>query len=219
MHLPQGTVRLYSVAAPRLLVNLAWQSHHTVTGSPGCTGLSDRNNAVLRGRVHLPSLRRSGRDRAWSRAVFKSGKSLLLEMDDFETDKRPVILYDGVCNMCNSFVNLLLEQDTKGKFRLAALQSEAGKRLLARSGRQPDDISSIVLVEEDDAHIKSDAVLRIGQGLDGPVPLFSAVSAAVPKLIRDFVYDQVANNRYTFLGKRDVCRVSDAGFEDRFIYT
>lgn len=74
---------------------------------------------------------------------------------------------------------------------MAALQSQAGKRLLQRSGRRPDDISSIVLVEEDGAYIKSDAVLRIGKGLDGPVPIFSAISAALPKPVRDFAYDQV----------------------------
>jgi len=70
-----------------------------------------------------------------------------VEKDDFGTDQRPVILYDGVCNLCNGAVNFMLDWDTSARFRLAALQSPAGRRLLARCGRSPDDISSIVLVE------------------------------------------------------------------------
>lgn len=97
------------------------------------------------------------------------------------------------CLLKNSVLNLSYECP-EGCFwsRLAALQSDAGKRLLQRSGRKSDDISSIVLVEEDGAYIKSDAVLRIGKGLGGPVPFFSAISAAVPKPVRDFAYDQVS---------------------------
>jgi predicted DCC family thiol-disulfide oxidoreductase YuxK len=64
----------------------------------------------------------------------------------FQADSRPVILFDGVCNLCNGGVNFMLDWDRRGEFRLAALQSPAGRKLLQRSGRSPDDISSIVLV-------------------------------------------------------------------------
>lgn len=135
----------------------------------------------------------------------------------FETDQRPVILYDGVCNLCNGAVNFMLDWDGAAVFRMAALQSDAGKQLLQRSGRAPDDISSIVLVENDASYIKSEAILRIGAKLALPISLLSYLGFPIPLLIRDFAYDQVANNRYSFLGRRDVCRLRDPRFDDRFL--
>ncbi|CAI5490116.1 unnamed protein product [Closterium sp. Naga37s-1] len=97
-------------------------------------------------------------------------------VDHFATDDRPIVLYDGVCNMCNGGVNFALDADPQGRLRFAALQSEAGRALLARSGRSPDDISSIVLVERDGAYIKSDAVLRIARLLDLPLAFLAALA-------------------------------------------
>lgn len=114
----------------------------------------------------------------------------------------------------------MLQLDPGGIFRFAALQSAAGKTLLQRSGRAPDDISSIVLVEENASYIKSEAILRIAQRLKIPLvpfPLLAAAGLGVPKGFRDFVYDQVADNRYDLLGKRTACRLSDDRFADRFL--
>lgn len=84
----------------------------------------------------------------------------------FATDPRPIILFDGVCNLCNGAVNFMLDWDTQGAFRLAALQSSAGSAMLQRCGRHPDDMSSIVLVQADGQHfIRSEAVLRIAQSM------------------------------------------------------
>jgi predicted DCC family thiol-disulfide oxidoreductase YuxK len=113
----------------------------------------------------------------------------------FQNDNRPVILFDGVCNMCNSGVNFALDWDQNACFRFAALQSEAGRSLLRRAGRNPDDISSIVLVDIDRAYIKSDAVLRISKKLAPPLPLAGFIGLGFPPLIRDAVYDLVAKNR------------------------
>ncbi|CBJ26278.1 conserved unknown protein [Ectocarpus siliculosus] len=136
----------------------------------------------------------------------------------FEKDARPVLLYDGVCNMCNGFVNLFLDVDTDEKFRFSALQSQTGRALLALSGRSPDDISSIVLVEQSGAaHIQSDALLRMGRLLGGPVGLVLLPGVLVPKFVRNKMYDTVADNRYSVMGKRDVCRCSDERYADRFI--
>merc|ERR1719230_1860032 len=90
----------------------------------------------------------------------------------FGKDKRPVILFDGICNMCNSAVNLALDLDSRGKFRFSALQSNVGRALLEVNGREPDDISSMVLVTEDESFIKSDAVLRIAEEIfpRSPIP-------------------------------------------------
>lgn len=133
------------------------------------------------------------------------------------SDNRPVVLFDGVCNLCNGGVNFVLDWDVAGKLRLAALQSEAGKLLLERSGRRPDDISSIVLVEQNEAFTKSEAVLKIAEYLSVPFPLLAQFFFPLPLLIRDTVYDQVATNRYSFFGKTAECRLSDKRFDDRFI--
>ena len=141
----------------------------------------------------------------------------------FETDKRPIILFDGVCNLCNNAVNLALDWDPQGNLRFSALQSQVGRSLLQRHGRKADDISSIVLVNEEDAYIKSDAILKIAEALS-PVPFLPTRQVAqlaqfiVPSFVRDIVYNQVADNRYQIMGKRNECRFdADGEFEDRFI--
>jgi predicted DCC family thiol-disulfide oxidoreductase YuxK len=131
-----------------------------------------------------------------------------------------------VCNLCNGGVNFMLDWDPAGRARFAALQSPAGRRLLAAAGRAPDDLSSIVLCTADGAgaggalvaHTKSDAVLRIGQLLDFPFPALAALGFLIPSSIRDFFfYDVVADNRYALLGRQDACRLGDARFEERFL--
>ena len=136
----------------------------------------------------------------------------------FETDKRPIILFDGVCNLCNGGVNLALDLDPPGKLRFAALQSNTGRALLRRVGREPNDISSIVLVEENAAYVKSEAVLRIATYLENPaLPAAAALGMLFPSGLRDVVYDVVARNRYELLGMRDECRLGDTRFDDRFV--
>jgi predicted DCC family thiol-disulfide oxidoreductase YuxK len=147
----------------------------------------------------------------------------------FESDSRPVILFDGVCTLCNSGVNFMLQydrpNDVRGAFRFAALQSEVGRALLARAGRQPSDISSIVVVCADGrAYTKSDAILQIGKKVGGgtflePVlPVAAGLgSALVPKPLRDLLYEAVAENRYKIFGEIEQCRLSDERFSERFI--
>lgn len=147
----------------------------------------------------------------------------------FRTDARPVILFDGVCTLCNGGVDFMLNWDrpkeARGAYRFAALQSEVGRALLARAGRQPDDISSIVVVYRDGrAFTKSEAVLRIGTEVGGGTvfePLFPVAStlglALLPKPLRDVAYDAVAANRYRLFGETSECRLSDDRFDDRFI--
>lgn len=143
----------------------------------------------------------------------------------FATDKRPIILFDGVCNMCNGAVNLALDWDPSAKLRFSALQSNVGRALLQANGREADDISSIVLVTSDGAYIKSDAILRITEELTPswlPVPLAKPAAIAgrtlLPKFIRDLIYDGVADNRYSILGMRDECRFGDENeFAARFV--
>lgn len=141
----------------------------------------------------------------------------------FNDDKRPIILFDGVCNMCNNAVNLALDWDPKGHLRFCALQSNVGRALLQSHGRDADDISSIVFVTPEDAYIKSDAILGITQELN-PLPILplrpvaTLATYAVPQFLRDLIYDGVADNRYSIMGKRDECRFdADGEFDDRFV--
>lgn len=100
---------------------------------------------------------------------------------------------------------------------LHLLPPAPGRALLQRSGRAPDDISSIVLVEQQGSYIKSDAILRIAGGLHMPLPLVAAVLGVLPRPVKDGFYDAVADNRYNFFGRTSACRLSDPRFEERFI--
>jgi predicted DCC family thiol-disulfide oxidoreductase YuxK len=175
-----------------------------------------------------PSMKRVAQSGLFSSAAIDQESPQLYEpvvvaQRVFESDKRPVILFDGVCNMCNGAVNLALDWDPKGRLRFSALQSNVGRALLEANGRASGDISSIVLVTQDGAFVKSDAVLKITEELI-PLSLLPLKPAAVlgryfvPKFLRDIIYDGVAENRYNVLGKRDQCRFdSDGEFEDRFV--
>uniref|UniRef100_A0A7S1Y6T2 Thiol-disulfide oxidoreductase DCC n=1 Tax=Grammatophora oceanica TaxID=210454 RepID=A0A7S1Y6T2_9STRA len=132
----------------------------------------------------------------------------------------PVILYDGVCNFCNTWVDIMLRIDRKAIYKFAPLQSSVGKDLLVQVGREAEDISSVILVEKDGAtfYDKSDVPLQVVKELG---PLAKAASLAATKLLplsaRNSIYDLVAENRYRLLGKRTECRCSDPEFADRFL--
>ncbi|XVF24806.1 hypothetical protein REPUB_Repub13aG0159500 [Reevesia pubescens] len=125
----------------------------------------------------------------------------------FDQDTRPIMLFDGVCNLCNGGVRFVRDVDRNRRIRFEALQSEAGKKLLRRSGRAPDDISSVVIVEKDRSYIKSEAVLKIMEYLDLPFPQIAFFLQFVPLFARDFMYDNVANNRYALFGYSDSCEI------------
>ena len=137
----------------------------------------------------------------------------------FKTDSRPIVLFDGVCNLCNGGVNFALDNDSIGSLRFASLQSKAGQSLLLRSGKNPNDISSIVIVTSEQAYFKSDAVLRIAKVLDGNpfLPWLGKMGPLVPRFMRNVIYDFVADNRYQF-GEADQCRLDfDNEFGSRFV--
>ncbi|KAF8704830.1 hypothetical protein HU200_031068 [Digitaria exilis] len=119
------------------------------------------------------------------------------------SDTRPIMLFDGVCNLCNGGVRFVREHDPNRSIRYVPLQSESGRKLLERSGRAPDDISSVVLVEKDRSYIKSEAVLRIMEYLNLPFPQLAIFLKFVPLFLRDFAYDNVANNRYIVFGRSE----------------
>jgi len=122
------------------------------------------------------------------------------------TSGNTVVLFDGVCNLCNSSVDFLIKRDSKRKFRYASLQSDTAQQLLKDANYQGELLGSIVVVADGTIREKSNAVLFLASQLGGIYRLLSIFSI-VPKKIRDWIYDRVASNRYRWFGKRDTCRL------------
>ena len=125
-----------------------------------------------------------------------------------------VILFDGICRFCNTWVDLVLRLDRRGVIKFAALQSVTGRKMLEKCGRSPDDISSIVYCKEGNCFVKSEAVVQVANELG--IPAF-VLSGLLPLGIKDKLYDAVANNRYRIMGQYESCRLTDPEFDDRFL--
>ena len=127
-----------------------------------------------------------------------------------------LVLFDGVCNFCNSAVNFIIDRDTAGYFRFAALQSEPARRILADCRLPPGFLDNIVLVEDGTCHARSTAALRILRHLQGPWALLY-VLVLIPRPIRDTAYDWLARHRYRWFGKRSECSIPSPGIRARFL--
>lgn len=126
-----------------------------------------------------------------------------------------VVLFDGVCNVCNAAVNFIIDRDREGKFRFASLESDVGRRLCHTHGL-PEDFDTIALIDGGEAYTRSTAVLRIAKELDGAWPLlFSLV--VLPRPVRDRAYRYFAAHRYAWFGKLDTCRVPTPDVRRRFL--
>jgi len=129
----------------------------------------------------------------------------------------PVLLFDGVCNLCNGAVAFVIRRDPRARLRFAPLQSPAADALLASLGVARDRLpDSFVLVEDGRVHVRSTAALRVARRLRFPWPLL-AVFLLVPRWLRDPVYDLVARNRYRWFGRREACMVPTAELRARFL--
>ncbi|SEQ48023.1 thiol-disulfide oxidoreductase DCC family protein [Natrinema salaciae] len=139
-------------------------------------------------------------------------------MNSPASDDAPIVLFDGVCNLCNGFVQFILPRDTEGRFRFAALQSDVGEALLAERGLPTDELESVVLIEGDDYYVKSAAVIRIARLLGGVYALLGPFRF-LPRGLRDWAYDAVAARRYRWFGKRDQCAMPppDVDVSSRFL--
>jgi predicted DCC family thiol-disulfide oxidoreductase YuxK len=135
---------------------------------------------------------------------------------DGATPGGPVLLFDGVCNLCNGVVQFLVRRDPAGRIRYAPLQSDAGQALLAQAGLAGDDMDTVVLVEDDRTYTKSDAAIRVAELLGWPYCL-ARLSRLVPRRLRDTLYDIVAANRYDWFGRKERCMVPDEDVNDRFL--
>ena len=127
-----------------------------------------------------------------------------------------LVLFDGVCNLCNAAVNFVIDRDPRGYFKFAALQSEEGRRLLERYGPDGEVLESLVVVEAGRVYRRSAAALRIARRLNGLWPVLY-VLMLVPRPLRDAAYRFVARRRYRWFGRREACRVSTPELAERFL--
>ena len=132
-------------------------------------------------------------------------------------ENKKIILFDGVCNLCNSSVQFVIKRDKKDIFRYAALQSETGQALVKQRHIDTSKVDSIILIEPGVAYYtKSDAALEIAQDLGGLWKL-TAVFTWIPTSIRNSIYNLVAKNRYKWFGKQDACMIPTPELKAKFL--
>lgn len=127
-----------------------------------------------------------------------------------------IILFDGVCNLCNGVVQFILRHDKAGRFKFAALQSDTGQRILRQHGLPPEGVNSFLLLENGRLFSRSTAALRLARRLGGFYSL-AYLLMLVPQPLRDFVYKMVATNRYRFFGQRESCAIPTPDRKERFL--
>ncbi|HEX9757226.1 MAG TPA: thiol-disulfide oxidoreductase DCC family protein [Nitrospiria bacterium] len=128
----------------------------------------------------------------------------------------PLILFDGVCNLCTGTTIFLIKRDKQKHFKLALMQSPLGQKLLADFGLPQKDFTTFVLVTHEGHFTKSTAVLKIIKEMPGGWSLLYSF-IIIPKPIRDWVYEFVAKNRFRFFGRRQTCLVPTEDIKDRFL--
>ncbi len=125
--------------------------------------------------------------------------------------QHPIIIFDGICHLCDASVQFILKRDSKASFRYCTLQYVAGHKLL--------DISadSVVLYHNGQIYIKSDAAIQILKILGGKYALLSIIIRSIPAFFRNLCYEWIAKNRYKWFGKYNECLLPKKGWQDRFI--
>ena len=132
-------------------------------------------------------------------------------------NSKQIVLFDGVCNLCNGAVQFIIKRDEQDVFRFAALESEIGKQLVAERNIDDSNIDSIILIDPGVAfYIKSDAALEIGKKLKGYKGI-SAILQWIPSSLRDIVYDFIARNRYKWYGKKQECMIPSPELKSKFL--
>jgi predicted DCC family thiol-disulfide oxidoreductase YuxK len=132
-------------------------------------------------------------------------------------DDRPVIVFDGQCVLCSAFARFILRKDHRARFRLLAAQSELGDALYRHFGLDPVHYETYVLLQDGKAYFRSEASLRILDGLGPPWSLLAAAARLVPLALRDAVYNVMARNRLRWFGTRAQCYLPEPSQADRFL--
>lgn len=130
--------------------------------------------------------------------------------------EKSIILFDGVCNLCNASIDFILKRDKKNLFLVGALQEEAGKILLQKFNSRTDYLDSLVLVEGGKIFFRSTAALKIAKNLSGLWPIFYPL-IILPAWLRDPVYDWIGKNRYSWFGRKSTCRLPTPEDKAKFL--
>ena len=136
-------------------------------------------------------------------------------MQDFDNTK-PLLLFDGVCNLCNATVQFVIEHNSKANIQFAALQSETGQEILKKNDLATADFDTIVLVENDQIYTKSTAALRLSRHFDG-FYRFLYLFIIIPSPLRNVIYSFISKNRYHWLGKEEACWLPTPDLKKRFV--
>jgi|TARA_B100001094_G_C18078973_1_gene744136 predicted DCC family thiol-disulfide oxidoreductase YuxK len=126
-----------------------------------------------------------------------------------------VILFDGVCNLCNNSVKFIIKNDKRDIFKFAPLQSEYGINVQNRHNINTNEINSIILINGEKIFTKSNAALRIAKDLGAPYFIFY-IFIVIPVFIRNFIYDFIAKNRYKWFGKMESCMIPSNELKNKF---
>jgi predicted DCC family thiol-disulfide oxidoreductase YuxK len=130
--------------------------------------------------------------------------------------KQQIILFDGVCNLCNGFVQFVINHDPTAKFKFASLQSEAAEKLIEGFQLPPSRPDSIMLIQNKQLYLESTAALRILRQLTGIWPVLYA-GMLLPAFVRDAVYKIIARNRYRWFGRQESCMLPSPSLKSRFL--
>ena len=139
-----------------------------------------------------------------------------MELQDLPKGKK-IILFDGVCNLCDTSIQYVIKKDKKNTFRFVAIQSDLGQRIIKHIGINSLHIDSVILYEPGIAYYyKSSAIVEITKELSGFFS-WASVFRILPITVRDYIYDYVAKNRYKWYGKKDSCLMPSAELQDKFL--
>ena len=127
-----------------------------------------------------------------------------------------VIVFDGICNWCNAWVNVTIDHDPDAKFKFGTLQTEPAQQILKSLHLPTEDFGTFLLLENGHIYTKSTAALRIVRHLSGFWPFFY-LGIMIPRPLRDALYNYIAHRRYEWMGKADTCRVPTPAERDRFV--
>jgi len=130
--------------------------------------------------------------------------------------KQNIIIFDGVCNFCNSAVNFIIKRDPTSKFLFTPLQSKTAEELIIKYKVINYDFGSIILIKDGEKFFRSDAVFEIVKDLSGYWYLFR-ISRIIPLVIRDYIYNLVSKNRYRIFGKKDSCMIPTKELQKKFL--
>lgn len=129
----------------------------------------------------------------------------------------PIIFFDGVCSLCNSTVDFVMDRDRSGSIKFSSLQSDFAKQFLAQYDVDTEQLLSVIMYRDGKVYFKSRAAMEIGRQMGGIWRVLAYLGFILPPFIRDALYDWVAKNRYKWFGKRETCRMPTPNERDRFL--